>query len=347
MENSKDIEPSGVLPTEAKQSEERPVAKEKHQPDVEINIFYSAHGVGENVAMLASLFKRADIFFPEYPSWTSTSLVDFQDLSAGEISADEMLSQYGWDRKSPPWFTTSKIRLVEKSKKAIGFVDLPFGHPLEMQLENSRKKYKSRLASARNFDQMLEATLANLKDESSLARAREEHVASQIDSEIDRIFKLKPSLKRKQKVNVLLDLGGAHTYVAHILKSKGFNIARHFGSLNRIQTLRNEALRRLAFNRDVDKKFLASVLLEQEFSETDAFTVLSDVIGVNTKVLQTAVRRIAESFSIDDVKNIFEQKNNPFYIQRLFLSLLGEEAPYLKQTLDAYLQSEKAHKKTE
>lgn len=268
-------------------------------PKVKIDIFYSPHGSAKDIDGLEDQLKKADILIPEEFGWSLRYLNALRRLSSGELTPKMALEEWG-DRSNPYYYARDKrfFGIIYNSKKPIAFLDIPDSHSLVRRQEENKIP---NIEFGSNFGQVLESVRGYIEKAAGMQEERETYMLEQLQPQVQELLKTYPELRRRQEVNILLDIGAAHTLLYRYLR-KDYQTTRKFGRMPMIFRYTEEALRRHMLNKPVDNDLVARIATEWTLSKAHKKLLhtsdsLKDAI---------AERGLVSRFSFDELKKMFE-----------------------------------------
>ena len=266
---------------------------------VTIDVFYNKHRGAEETKGMEDQFQKADIYIPEVFGWTPEYLNDLRKLSNGDATPDEVLQKMG--EKNPHYYSRDKnlFNLIYNSKKPITVIDIPEGHPLD---DREREIKFPKIQFGSGFGQPLDSVREYIKKSSVMEKEREAYMFGQFEPKIQELINTHPELARRQQINALLSIGGAHMLLSNKLKNE-YQITKEFSAAPRIFLYKEEAMIRYMFGKPVDDELVARIVAEQLLSIAhNKLFVTDDSIG-DVK----SVRKLVSRFSFNDMKNMFER----------------------------------------
>ncbi|HEY4520323.1 MAG TPA: hypothetical protein VJJ72_00765 [Candidatus Paceibacterota bacterium] len=293
-----------------------PESREK-APNFKIEIYFGIHGTAEDMEGddgtnspgrfkrrgLRESFESADIYVPELHGWNETALQKMQDLSYGRISPDDFIKEAGLNKRDPMFgFKKAQLEMIHKSFKPIIILDVPEDDPRSEAMSNHYLGPKEK-ARPSNFNQALASIKENLRQAADLHNEREDYMISQLVPRLEEAFKIRPDLRNRSDLKVLMFLGIAHTRVAHQLAEYGLTINTKYSRLPFIFSYDIEAQRRLALGKEVDNELAAKVLLEQ-LCRYVIGPIATRLTNENNEVI-AFIRKIVSLFTYEEIKHLY------------------------------------------
>ncbi len=277
----------------------------KSELPIAINIFYGGHKTGEDQRGLKKEFAKADVYVPEYPSWTPETLEIFQRVSEGSLEPDDAVKRLNPSSRKAK---LADLRILYNSNKPIIFADVSATNPIFWENVDQLSRWAELTdAPALNtsFVEYLEHIRNAIKDLTQAQKERENYILLNLGPKIKELLKEHPELKNRERLNVLLNLGAAHTSVFRTLRENKQEVHRAFNNMPQIFSYTEEGIRSVLFNRDIGDELISKISLELLFRdelEQWASGKAKDSIGRN-KIYRTVLSQI----SIKDTEDIFDR----------------------------------------
>ncbi len=275
------------------------------EPKVSFDILYGSHLFPNDLKKIENTFDDADIYVPEQEGWSKGSLLLFNEISKGNVSAAGVAQEIGIPPNS---FQFKQLKMIEGSKKPILFVDLPSEHKLVKKQNKIRESWSEvhKSFAKGDFELALEKERWQIKSEADYQKKREEFMRKHLEKEVQKLIKENPQLKNKEKVKVLLRMGIAHTRLHHDLKKHKLPVSEQFTSTPLPFSSSEEAIRRAMFSKEISDELLARGIFESLIFQ-NAIKVTDDSVKAN--LLR---RKISSKLSLEDIKKISKEfDNNP------------------------------------
>lgn len=289
---------------EATRGEQKP---EKGEPRVSINIFYAAHAMEKDIEKLDESMEGVDVFIPEMAGWNEKRVGMFRDISEGKLTAEQALKK----QRASPEKNTFRYYYHKKfydsfynTQKRIEVIDIPENSPIFKDLVES---LKVRFDFGKDFEENLNEYKKRGKKYADMQKKREEYILAKLKELRGDITK-NPSeydLNKNGEVKLLLQLGAVHTRIYHSLYKDDENVSRKFNKMPFVfGSHGTEALRRNLFGKEVSNELTARSILELALPNALFYELkeLPDDYGY----IFSAQRAMAEMFSYDEIKKIFE-----------------------------------------
>ncbi|MBI2637701.1 MAG: hypothetical protein HYW88_02260 [Candidatus Sungbacteria bacterium] len=315
------------------------IVKEGTLPPVSIDIFFSSHGTPEDIKGFEDRLKDADVYIPEALLWNEEALAGFRDVSAGKKEPQELLKELGVKNTKTRNYavTLHRLKVLYNSGKPVGFIDLPANTRLA---EEYFKNITFNLAKSETFNDSIRAFCDYEKDRARLETMREEHMLNSLGKVLQEIVRAHPKLAKKEKLNVLLTLGSAHTGVFHGLAMSDKNEAtRSFSTMPYQWGYETEILRRYRFGKPVDR-----ILASRGLFEKILMAHLPELFWLDSEKSDTQVmisRHIISVFSAEDIQHVIESKTEEEFLG-IFFTAIEEKGlkPYVKEIMQKHFAKE-------
>lgn len=303
---------------------EQIASKEKLQ-HIKIEIFFGAHGSEEDAQGIEKRFPQADIYIPEMYGWNENVLQGLRDLSYARITPEQFLKEIQLDPDNLMYgFIKKQMELVYNSFKPIVVIDVPQGHQLDTESYMPKNESSDRELwpnPSVNFGRIVTKFRESIKYESEMHNEREDYMISQLDGKIKEALALRPDLKAKDPLNILMFLGAAHTRVAHQLNKLGVDskltMSRKLFQFN----FNSEASRRYSLGKEINVDLAAKALLENFTG--GLFGAIARELTQDTNQQMAYMRKMVTHFSTEEIKDIF--KLTPYDAQFKILHLLNQK----------------------
>ncbi len=289
--------------------------QEGREPEIEVNIFYSGHWEEKELKGLAEKFAEADIYIPEGYGWMPEMLEGFRNCSEGGKTPAEIMKEWQItpeNNLSYP-FILKELEMIHDSGKAVTFIDLPCSSGLERSSRQLPFIYNNDV----NFENNLNNFKEFLNNFAGMNKKREEYMLSQFKPKIQELLEQNPILRNKEKLNVLLTLGAAHTGIWHNLKKAGEKVSVDFSSWPVIFSFNNEVVRKYMFSLEIDDELASRAMLEWEIMKYNILPPLGSSLRT-----QKVMRKIFFRFNQEEIRELLTQ---PYYLLETFYSKLAEK----------------------
>lgn len=283
-----------------KDKEPQTSKEKKEEPKISYEIFYSPHETAKDIAGLEELFRHCDIYVPEARNWTPELLADFQALSQGEKTPNEVGKKYYNALEKSAKFKTFEI--IYKSRKPILFADLGAGHKLE--------KIKSQVSALHaqsfndfgegNFQLALQTMRESVAKEAEYHQKREEIIKANLKTKIKELIENSPQFKNIEEIKVLLSLGSFHTQFFHSLKKEKPSTLWQFANLPLVFMSEDETIRRIIFSKELKDELLAKIFIEHFLNN------YFDRITDDSRKINRIIRKMTAKISFDEIKKLSE-----------------------------------------
>lgn len=272
--------------------------EKKKEPKISYEILHSAHETATDFKKLAQAFSEADVYVPECVDWTPEISADFNALSQGKKTPEELMNKYDLPENSA-W--VRELEIIYQSQKPILFPDLGKGHELDALNEKastffdwSFKKFKQG-----NFSEALKTMRDFVQTAAEYWEKREGIIEDNLKIQLNDLVRNK-ELKNKKEIKVLLSLGASHTSVFHSLKEKEPLTKRQFPDLPFVFLSQDEAVRRARFSKEIKDELLAKI-----FVENPLCNYFCSITEDSSKALKIT-RQLSAKISFEEIKNLSE-----------------------------------------
>ncbi|MFA6520033.1 MAG: hypothetical protein WCT44_00290 [Candidatus Paceibacterota bacterium] len=291
-------------------------AKEKKEgdPELKFSFVFGHHLSPGDLNKVKVKIKEADVFIPEGFGWDQQSLDTWRQLSGGVLSAEKLekshekaYSDFKTDRKF--FFLREMIKVLERAGKKITFIDTEINNPLVIVQNLLNTTSVREFSQIKDFEGKKENVKQRLQNLSVISHGRENYMLQQLPVKIRELLDANPDLRKKPEVKILFFLGANHTPVYHTMKKLApEDTEEDFSTYPLIFSFYDEAARRIRFNKQasLSEELLARVVLELDFWNYLSRGVNEILKQSNSNELTTKVRSIIELFSLEEIKNIYE-----------------------------------------
>ena len=236
-------------------------------PAVKIELYSAAHMNYEDASGIREMMPNADIFIPEGMSWTQANIDRKNAISLGEH--DETLVRARAAGIESADFMRASEDVLSGTGIPVVSVDVPHR---ELSEQEKRIKFKPDRDDRLPYEESLQIFIAGRERFAAEQLEREKYMREHLGPKILEALSIKPELRQKGEITVLMPLGAAHTDIYHKLKNSGTNIKRTFQTSPYIYPYETEYQHRLAFDSDTDAEFI-----ERSFIESIIFKGLPGV----------------------------------------------------------------------
>lgn len=308
------------------------------EPAVEVSIFFAAHKTAKDIEGLKKPFANCDIFIPEGCGWTNEILKCYRQVSEGMLTPDEALKKMEFKIWYPNYSANLKaLEILHNSQKPLMFIDLPRGSDILYRYMSSEILVNQDLSSIemgsvnsyvdKKFDMLKE----HLKDSVKIEIEREKFMLQNLYPQLQKLLSERPDLKTKEKLNILLFLGAAHTGIYHALKKSAPSTKKDMSRMPFVFSIMPEIKRRYMFGKEVDDKLIIQFIFEYLWLHKTIYSNLKLITDDSLKI-QSFGRALISSFSAKEMREINSKKD-----KTLFLDKLNEKnikLPKTEQELD-------------
>lgn len=190
-----------------------PITSSPFLPDnTDITVFYGGHSDRKDFAALKPYFAGVDIYISEIPAWTIEQIKLLSRISQGDRTARKELKMEAKGRKFNPFIDT-EINALLGTGIRITVID----YSAEDKRANEVQRHFDNWGLLNNVVQSWNRTLDNIiafaRREAELDEYRENIMVRSIGPRLKTLIDLDPDLSKKEKVNVLIQQGAAHSYI--------------------------------------------------------------------------------------------------------------------------------------
>ncbi len=283
---------------------EKSVEKEtkEKKPKISYHIFYGFHTTSKDLEKLGQAVEKADIYIPELVKWRAEDINDYNQLSQGEITPNELATKNYISQKSNFF---KEFQIIYNSKKPILFVDLPEGHELFSERRKACMFHDQAMYLFANgkFQPAIEKMRKHIKGYSDYLIKRDEVIRANLERKVDELIKSHPKLKKKKEIKALLALGVGHTPFYHRLQKEKLPVSREFSNQPMVFHALGEAERRLRFFKEseIDKDVLARVFIEELLD----YVLQGEIEDTNKRMM--VKRSISSKLIFEDIAEISKE----------------------------------------
>ena len=296
-------------PTSEEEVVERTKTLAERHPDwppITVQIFLSGHDTPGDLADLAELIPRSDIYL--YESGTGDKFTRaFQALANEDLSPsriEEVLEQSKGIRGTA-W--EAIVRGVQGSKAIVGHIDLRPGDEVDgMEISDKYNATFSAPVDYNDFNGDLQSLEVGAAELAALQSKREHEMPLRFETELEKIFSDHPELKQKENLNILQSMGSYHTGLKRAFTDAGVKAEHILHHSPYIYSYRYQMQREFAFGRQPDKDVVAKVLLENVLEDAlEHSAVQGDPLGHEESV--PYIRKIASAFTTEEIESFYNQ----------------------------------------
>lgn len=261
---------------------------------LDVKIFFGSHDTVEDAEAFAEDLEWADVYVPERVGWTDQDVQIYNAVSLG--FSVQQLEEEVFGEPIEDGFTKRTFELLHGTGKPVVFVDSPdteqFDHEFfqfdpDEDIHGAVKRYRATVA--RNAEEHL---------------YREEGMSDNLRQVVEAAETIKPELKDKVSIKVLLTIGAGHTTLFHDLvenfQDDNMKISRKFAYMPYLYGYQDEALRATMSRREVSDELLSRALVESLLNPL--FEGLAEGDRLKTKL----GREIISSLTVEEVGLMYE-----------------------------------------
>lgn len=289
------------------------IRKEKRvgDPEIEINIFENRHRSEEETIGMEELYGKADVVLLEVFGWTPKYLKYLRKLSYGKITPDELLemmetkvgtNEYARDE--------SLFELIRGKGKAIGIIDLPYGHPLYERIDENTFP---EIHFGSGFDQTVVSVREHIEKFASMQQERETYKVEHLQPQIKELINTDDELRKKKQINVLMSIGGGHLQLPQKLKDQ-YQSINEFSTAPRNFLYYDEAIIRQMYGMPLEDDLIVRVITQRVLSKVDKSTfVTSDSVEDSR-----SIRSLVSVFNLEQLKSMFDKARDNGDLEHIF-----------------------------
>jgi len=266
-------------------------------PHLKIKIFYSTHNTAEDFRGFDEECKEADIIIPEALAWDQEYLDHLNRISQGEEDLPTEVQESEPGPYEP--FGTHLYRVIYGIKKPITFIDVPEKNPLIEKLNGAEN-----IGEFDNLESYIKAFKETMNQDALLQLKREQYMVDHVKERITQVLESNPSLKDKNPLEVIIQLGGFHTIFYQKMVRGGEDITRKFSKNPYVFEFQHEAERRFYFGLEVSDDLTLRALYEMNISSF--FRPIISLISPDSNKLSRLLRKIVSVLTVEEIRNTLE-----------------------------------------
>ncbi len=321
-----DAEPAEAVDpvTEQLETNVKRTLAERHPdwPPITLEIYFSAHGTGADIAGLANHVPGAHIYLYEGGStygMPEEAVAKAMDTHRLQAAANKPATKRRWgivgrrvpvsdtpEPTPPPGnsFVAQQMQALRHSGVVVENIDLQHSDPIQ--------GYELDLAFHQLYrlQDTFDATLAQAKEGltriAELQDQREQIMVARFEEKLEAILAQHPELRQQRGVRVLASIGSSHTRLSHKFREAGVTTQRSFPELPYTYNLLGEIQRTIAYGREPSRELLARGYLEDLTLRALSMELMKSQ-ELNADDLTFYTRRVAEAFSESEIEALFEQ----------------------------------------
>lgn len=304
-------------------------------PDITISIFYGPHKTGEDQQGLKKMFRKADVYVPEMAGWVEKDIGIYQGVSNGHIKpVDAALKLDGFVDEA----RLKELKTIFGSNKPIIVADVPKDHPIWKKIEEQLKELANLPTLNTNFGQAMEGIRDFSNRFAQTQKDREQYMLSYINPKIRELLANNPQLRKKKRLNVLLNLGISHASLFRYLKKDNRETDVKYGAKLNIFSHMEEGFRKSMSGEVIDNNLAARIILELLFFRDWMKSFQS--LTKNYTEQSIIDRGILSNFDIKDAEKFFNHVKGGGNPKVLFYSMLeakGLQKPKTREGVERLL----------
>jgi|GEM_PF-1266724 len=205
----------------------------EHVPHIETNFLFHKHATKEDGENVAGKLDNNDILIQENAGWDKERLEVWRKISRGELNPEQAITQE--KDRGKPFFWESYFKTIFKklhgTNKEVILADIESNDELYAEMYEFMKgnsAYNDLINRDYSYDELIER-IANVSElESIMQKEREDKILENMKKNLLQLFKEKPELQNKEKLNILFPVGAFHTRLYHETKKRGDNVSQEF-----------------------------------------------------------------------------------------------------------------------
>jgi hypothetical protein len=238
-----------------------------------VHIHFSPHSSAEDIGdenEFKRHMKRADIFIPEEVSWNEEVKKSMQQIAKGNHKEYEPIRRAAQDMNMG--FMGAVLKTLYNSHTAVDFVDVGRDHPLWIAVgslmgstEDVEEAMPEVAQEVESIDDYCKDRLDCVENWIIANRFRERFMLASLPEVIRSNVAVRPRLRKKPEVNVLMTLGTVHTNVYHQLcrvAGATNHITRSFSEPNIVFSEWNELIRAGLLNIDMGPELKKELVIK-------------------------------------------------------------------------------------
>lgn len=310
------------------------------QPDISVDFTYNVHTSADDIVILRKKIAAADIFVPESNGWSPEGLHYRRFISSGKYTVDDFFEVFE-DNFSER--TRAELEATAGTQKPIAMIDIYDEIKDKKNIQRIGSDYNAALDSygqGITFGALLGLTRRYLKEDAELDQKREDFMISRFPHMIEGVLRRHPELRKRNSLNVLIDLGLFHTRVSQGIERAGYKITRNFSTPLFVFNHVLEAQRRFMFGKEVDDLLIARALLQKYIYRGKLLAKIEKVLGGDPYKGEAFLRKSLSKFTYEDIRSLFDKPIDGVNSSNLgdyALQQKGIEIPKTIQELDGQL----------
>jgi len=307
-------------------------------PRIELTFLSGFHGNETDSENIRADMKKADIYIPENRGWTEETLTKMKEISARE--------RYPYEIRVTNKFFEPVLEALYDTQTPVTIIDVPKDVDDEM-----RKKLQIFVPSSEmSFEENLEHLSESVKSWAEvLDKEREQYMISVIGPRIAEILEEHPELLEKEKVNVLLTLGVAHTGIKkELAKDKDTDVKEKLTHSPLSFQYFDDMTRRNVFGKEISDTVKENALLETILIKTRHLKEARRNIQ-STPLQNRFARTLTGAFTSAELREIFKEWQSGKDFNQLFqkrMEAKGFKIPNNDEEAEEILKNYKNDKRT-
>lgn len=301
--------------------------RKEGEPKIKFKVALGLHAGSKDIEFFREDFKSCDIYIPEVVSWKNESKSIWNAISRGSLKAEQYIKDY--KQRHPDWrkreYHFAQMRMIEKSRKPITFIDLPADHQLTDTAGKIISRVNDNLEKATNLNQKTAAMREFLIAFSEVIKAREMIMFQEIPGAIRKIIDNSPELRKKTELKVLISLGAAHTPFYIMLKSVDQTVERSFPEIPQIFGHFDRLIRMLSFGKsikDITDEEIGRAVLDGDFFKIFDKSRKQASETTGAAVFAKKARKYIDMFNSQEIREFYEEVGKGRKFRDVFLEFL-------------------------
>lgn len=278
----------------------------KFPKTVRVEVLFRPHATIEDIDL--ETFKKrlseTDIYIQEKISWTDQEEEIFNKVSQGEM---EPLNAINEIRVRNPQIWLERLKALYGKGVRVIFIDVPLDSGFINEYEKVKGGYQSLFKQ--DFKETIENFRNWLTEMARLFIKRDEIMLKNFFQRVNDAISKDPKLAEKLEIRILISIGSAHTYFYKLLKKEFPQAIRDMGG-GTVSNHFDEALSRAIFEKPIDDDLIARAILTRFILDSGLGREIYELCQNKTSCVDLVVRKIVSQFSLDEIKDIYNQVLN-------------------------------------
>jgi hypothetical protein len=199
---------------------EAPLADVPYLPDnLDITVFFGGHTTETDFQALKPYIRQSDVFIHEFAFWSPEEMALLSRISQGDKKARKEFLEYS-DEPFP--FTLGVTQELLGSKIRTTTLDMAAADVRADEIDRHFTEFRQESSSlieaiTPDYGETISRIVTLADREADIENYREEIMIKSIGPRLDALITNDSELQKKEKLNILLQLGTYHTYFYHQL----------------------------------------------------------------------------------------------------------------------------------